>query len=203
MSPPAQKPRSPSPVISTAAICGSNSKSSSAADMMRTISSVRLLIAFGLFRRMRPNRPALSTRTGSSRIFVFSALTSTSCQLPRSFLADECPRHNHSHDLIGSFQDLMDPQIAHDLLDPVFRQIAVAAMQLERLISDIKADVGDEALGHGAELCRVGGLGIERARGSPKKCAGSFELGRHVGQTKLQSLEIGQHLPEGPSLSHI
>jgi putative transcriptional regulator len=36
-----------------------------------------------------------------------------------------------AHDLVGALQDLVHPQVADDLLHPVFRQVAVAAVELE------------------------------------------------------------------------
>src|SRR5260221_8390204 len=183
MSPPAHRPRSPSPVSSTAAICVSASKSSSVAEIRRTISSVRLLSAFGLFRRIRPSDPALSTSTKGSPITSFAVLMFVvlSSLRARSFFADERARNDDTHDFIGAFKNLMNAQVAYNLLDAVFRQIAVATMQLQRFIGNIEADVGDKALGHGAELCCVGSLGIKCGCGPPEEGAGGFEFSRHIG----------------------
>ena len=37
----------------------------------------------------------------------------------------------------------MHAQIAHDLLDSVFAEIAVAAVKLERMIGDLETDIGE------------------------------------------------------------
>src|SRR5215467_4921289 len=118
MSPPAHRPRSPSPVRNTAAIPGSASKSSSAVASRRTMSSVRLLSAFGLFRRIWPSDPTLSTRTGdpptpTSAAFIF--VVPPFVHVP-SFFSEERPRDDHAHDLIGALKDLMNAQVTHNLL---------------------------------------------------------------------------------------
>ena len=43
----------------------------------------------------------------------------------------------------------MHAQIAYDLFDAVFRQVAITAVQLQRLVRDIEAGVGDETLRSG------------------------------------------------------
>ncbi len=47
--------------------------------------------------------------------------------------AHQTARDDHPHDLVGALQDLVDAQIADDLLDAVIGEIAVAAMDLQRL----------------------------------------------------------------------
>ena len=37
----------------------------------------------------------------------------------------------------------MHAQIAHDLLDAVFAEVTVTAMQLQRLVGDLEADIGE------------------------------------------------------------
>ena len=76
-------------------------------------------------------------------------------------------------------------------------------MQLQRLIGDVEAGVGDEALGHGAKLRGVGILGVERRGGVPQKCARGFERGRHVGEAELQRLEFVEPFAERLALFHV
>src|SRR3954469_14685510 len=59
-------------------------------------------------------------------------------------------RHDQAHDLVRAFENLMHAQVAHDLFDPVIGQIAVAAVELQSVVGDLEADIGGEALGHGA-----------------------------------------------------
>ena len=110
---------------------------------------------------------------------------------------------NHAHDLVGAFENLMHAQIAHDLLEAVIGEIAVAAVHLQRLVGDIEAGVGDEALGHGAEPRRVRRFGVERRGGAPQKSAADFELGRHVGEAKLQRLKFERAFVRRPCARRI
>ena len=86
---------------------------------------------------------------------------------------------------------------------PYSDEIAVAAMQLQRLIGDVEAGVGDEALGHGAKLRGVRVVAVERRGGAPQQGARRFEPGRHVGEAELQRLEFVKALAEGLALFHV
>ena len=70
-------------------------------------------------------------------------------------LAEEVAGDDDAHDLVGAFEDLVHAQIAQIALDREILEIAVAAMQLQRLVDDMKPGIGGEALGHRAFLCRV------------------------------------------------
>ncbi len=65
MSPPAQSPRSPFPLITTVRTADGPAHSASASRMIVTISGVSALIAFGRFSVSRPIGPSTSTTTGS------------------------------------------------------------------------------------------------------------------------------------------
>src|SRR4051812_35530882 len=65
--------------------------------------------------------------------------------LPQQVAGDD-----DAHDLVGAFEDLVHPQIAQIALDREILEIAVAAMQLQRLVGDMKTGIGGEALGHRA-----------------------------------------------------
>ncbi len=67
----------------------------------------------------------------------------------RDTYAPPITKSGHDRDDGRSFQ-LMDAQVAHDLLDPAFRQVAVAAVQLQRAFRNLEPDIGREALGDGA-----------------------------------------------------
>src|ERR1700678_1150776 len=72
--------------------------------------------------------------------------------------SDHFARDDDAHDFVGSLENLMLPQIAHDLLDAVIGEIAVAAEHLQRLIGDIEPSIGGEPLRHRAQPRRVGRL---------------------------------------------
>src|SRR3712207_7992162 len=46
--------------------------------------------------------------------------------------------------LFRSFEDLVDPQVAEIALDLVVTEIAVAAVQLQRLVDDLEAGIGGD-----------------------------------------------------------
>src|SRR3954452_21799913 len=75
--------------------------------------------------------------------------------------ADQGARDDEAHDFVGAFEDLVHPEIAHQLLDAVIMQIAVAAEQLQSIVGDVEAGVGDEALGHCRPFAGVRRLAVE------------------------------------------
>src|SRR5208283_1391050 len=78
------------------------------------------------------------------------------------------PTDDHPHDFVGPFQDSMHPQVADDLLETILAQVAVAAVQLQGLVGDLEARVGDIAFGHRAQLDLVGVVGVQRTCGPPQ-----------------------------------
>src|SRR6185437_2702714 len=46
-------------------------------------------------------------------------------------------RDDDAHDLVGAFQDLVHAQIAHQLLDAEVLEVAVAAVDLQRLVAHL------------------------------------------------------------------
>ena len=134
-SPPAHRPRSPSPVSSTAAMPGSAANWSRAASIAPDHA-----VGQGV-QRLRPVEADAPERADALDDHVGH-------QRPPSQRAGD----DHPHDLVGAFQDLVDAQVADDLLDAVLGEVAVAAVELQRLVGDLEGGVGDVALGHGAEL---------------------------------------------------
>src|SRR5476649_325242 len=63
-------------------------------------------------------------------------------------------RNDHTHDLVGALEDLVHPKVAQVTLDGKVLQIAVATVQLQRVVHDVEADVGREAFGHRGGLRR-------------------------------------------------
>src|SRR6204780_1211822 len=53
------------------------------------------------------------------------------------------PADDHPHDFVGAFQDSVHPKVADDLFQTVLAQVAVATVQLQGLVCDVEAGVGD------------------------------------------------------------
>src|SRR5215218_8251568 len=126
--------------------------------------------------------------------------------MPRPFLrrADTGgfgPTDDHTHDFIGSLEDSMYPQVADDLLETVLIQIPVTAVQLQCLIGDVEAGVGDVPLRHRAQLHLVGMVGVERDGGPPQERPRRLEGGGHVGELepdgRLVEQRSAERLPVG------
>src|SRR2546429_615631 len=81
--------------------------------------------------------------------------------------------------------------------------VAVAAVQLQGLVADHEAGIGDKALGHGAVGGGVARTGIELGGGQAHHLARGHEFGGHVGQLELQRLEAGNGLAELLALVHV
>src|SRR5262245_5985980 len=110
MSPPAQKARSPSPRSTIALTAGSCSQSSSWRQYARIIGRVSAFSAFGRFSVAMPIAPRRSNRM--SEVMML-------CRGRSILLAQQAPRDDHPHDLVGAFEDAMDTQIAQVALDGI------------------------------------------------------------------------------------
>src|SRR3546814_2256864 len=64
-------------------------------------------------------------------------------------------------DLVGALPDLGDLGVAHQPFDPVVTDVAVAAVQLHRLLRDAHREVGGAQLQHRGLDAEVGGAGLE------------------------------------------
>ena len=82
-------------------------------------------------------------------------------------LPQQPPGDDDAHDLVGAFEDLVDAQIAQMALDREVPEVAVAAMQLQRLVDDVEPGVGGDALGHRTVQRRLGVALVEAGRGAP------------------------------------
>src|SRR3546814_3786304 len=63
-----------------------------------------------------------------------------------------------THDLVGAFQNGMDPQVAPEAFDWIILKIAIASMKLKRTVDHRRTRVRCEPLGHGGETDLVGGI---------------------------------------------
>src|SRR5271166_1108959 len=70
---------------------------------------------------------------------------------PWRSILDQAARHDHPHDLVRSFEDLMNAQVAHQFFDSVVGEIAIAAEQLQRVVGGVEAGVARDLLGHRAQ----------------------------------------------------
>src|SRR5216684_4595842 len=185
-SPPAQKARSPAPRSTTALIAGSFSHPGRTFSISRIMPCVSAFSAFGRLSVIKPSPSFTSNSISASDI---DSPLHPRCHPERSegplrprakvprYARDDrvrCisphqkpPRNDHPHDLVGALEDLVHTQVAEIALDGEVLQVAVAAMQLQRLVDDLKPDVGREALAHGRGLRRLGRLGIEQEGGAP------------------------------------
>src|SRR5713101_1651071 len=224
-SPPAQKARSPAPRTTTALIAASFSQLGMTFSNSRIMPCVNAFSALGRLSVMRPRPSLTSNRISGSDIRTPSpsALRALppydgggkesimppplygggGAKRPRGSSHQKPARNDHAHDLVGAFEDLMHPEVAQITLDGKVLQVAVAAMQLQRIVDDPEADVGGEALAHGGGLRRLGRLDVEQRGGAPDQQPRGVEVGRHVGQLELRRLEVGQRLAELLALDHV
>ena len=75
------------------------------------------------------------------------------------------------HDFVGALEDLVHAQVAHDTLDFIVCKIAVAAVDLQRLVGDVEAGVGDEALGLGGVGDQAGSVLLPSPAASKARAA--------------------------------
>src|ERR1700722_6523543 len=85
----------------------------------------------------------------------------------RASLPQEVAGDDDAHDLVGAFEDLVDAQITQIALDREIPEIAVAAVQLQRLVGDVEPGIGGDALGHRAMQRRLRVALVEARRGAP------------------------------------
>src|SRR5436305_14645532 len=98
---------------------------------------------------------------------------------------------HHLLDLAGALVDLGDAGVAEVALDVVLLGVAVAAVDLQRLVGDPLGHLGGEQLGLGG-FEGVALLVLLGPRRLPGEQAGGVELGRHVREVELDRLEVGE-----------
>ena len=60
-----------------------------------------------------------------------------------------------THDLVGSFEDLVHAEIPKEPFDWVVLKVAIAAMHLQAVVDDVEAFICRELFGHGTVHCVV------------------------------------------------
>src|SRR5271170_6911471 len=110
---------------------------------------------------------------------------------------------DHPHDLVGTFQNSMHPQVSDDLLQTILAQVAVAAVQLQCLVCDVEARIGNVAFGHRTQLDFVGVVGVQCTRGSPQQHSRRLESGGHVRQGESDGGLVEQGRAEGLPFANV
>ena len=98
-------------------------------------------------------------------------------------------------DLVGAFPDLRDLGVAHQALDPVLLDVAVAAMQLHRLGRDAHRQIGGAQLQHRRLDTDIALPGIDQPRDMPQPSLAHRQLGRQIGEQELDALELDDAPP--------
>src|SRR3546814_20822801 len=101
-----------------------------------------------------------------------------------------------THDLVGAFQNGMDPQVAPEAFDWIILKIAIASMKLKRTVDHRRTRVRCEPLGHGGETDIVGGIFRYLDGRGVHHGAGGLKLCLHVIQRELGCLEISNPLTD-------
>src|SRR5690606_26789843 len=136
-SPPAQKALSPSPSSSTPTTSGSVAHRVSCVCSTSTIASVSALSDSGAVSVATPKR--LPQAVANSRTWIESAISSSRPCSARDVevrLLQQAPRDDDPHDLVGTFENLVDAGIAHVALQRILANVAIAPMELQRLVAD-------------------------------------------------------------------
>ena len=68
------------------------------------------------------------------------------------------PRHNHAHDFVCPFQNLMHPQIPQHPFQGIVFQITIPTVELQGLIHDIETSIGCKSFCHGGMLGGIIGV---------------------------------------------
>src|SRR5699024_12232119 len=104
---------------------------------------------------------------------------------------DQHAPHDEAHNFIGPFEDLMNPKITNDLLDPVLVEVTVPTVELQRFICHLKTGIGGYAFCHGTEFDSIGGTLFQGAGGTEQTCSSGSEPGLPPGKLENQGLLVG------------
>ena len=104
-------------------------------------------------------------------------------------LLDQLARDDELQDLAGALVDAQEARIAEQLLDGVFLDVAVAAVDLQHAVGDAAERLGGEVLAAGRLLGDAPSVDII-ARDALDHCARRQRLGLAVGEHALDQLEL-------------
>src|SRR5271168_1374798 len=187
-SPPPQK-CPPAPVMIRPRTSSSASAASTAATKARRSSLLSALRRSGRFSAMRAMRSAgRSTRRISAIRFSPSVAS-----------REQAARDHLGLDLGGALEDVQDARIAQHAADRVFLGIAVAAMDLQRVIGVRPGDPRGEQLGH-AGLDVAAPVLVLLARREIGELARHHGLDRHPGELAGDARELVERAAELPAL---
>src|ERR1700730_11021851 len=133
-------------------------------------------------------------------IFYPRSAASTGC-IAGSVLGDVAG-DDEALDVAGALVDLAHPDVAVDALDREIGDIAVAAMDLDRVRGDALGHLGGEELGHRG-LFDAGLTGIAPCRGVENEAARRGDLRRHIGEAEGHRLLLDDRLAEGLALAGV
>src|SRR5579863_9988734 len=127
-------------------------------------------------------------------------LWSSPLAYPRRFsMACSCPkdtaRDDQALDLLRALVDLRDLGVAQVPFGGIFRDVAVAAEELQRVGRDPDGCVAGQELGH-AGLARAGDAPLAQLRRLQREQARRFDLRGHVRHHELDALEVCYALAE-------
>src|SRR5438128_4323246 len=106
------------------------------------------------------------------------------------------------HHLGGARGDGPEPHVAEEALHGKLPHVAVAAVELDRLVRDPVGHLGAEELGHG-DLGDAVPPGIVEPRRVVHQMSRGLELRRHLGHPMPQGLLLAQRAAEGVALLEV
>src|SRR5690606_20660373 len=125
-------------LMSTRSIPSSPAHASSRWRMATAISSVSALSASGRSSVMTPARPRWSKRTPPAAVMSQAQYRS---------------RHDETHDFVGPLENLVHAHVAQVAFERKVPQVAVTAVQLQRLVHHLESDIGRKPLRHRRGPC--------------------------------------------------
>src|ERR1700741_1959735 len=143
---------------------------------------------------MRPALARNSSERGLSWLLI-AAIRALSSFLQRT--ADD-----QSLDVVRALVDLGHAHVAPQALDREVRDVAVAAVDLDRVRADRFRHLGSEQLRHRGFL-QAGLAGVAQPRGMQVELARGLDLGGHVGEAEVHRLVLDQVLAHALALARV
>src|SRR5271166_4260284 len=117
-----------------------------------------------------------------------------------SALADEAAADEPAMNLVRTLPNLGDLGVTHQPLDPVFRAIAVPAVQLHSFRGDPHRQVRGAHLEHRGLDRKIVSTAVDEARDVPKPSLAQRKIGGEVGEQKLDALKLDDAPTRLPAL---